>query len=199
MSKPKSLTELAMRHKREAYVERICKNPPVLAPMWEREAAKLLTLPDPPDVGPGGEVVRTHSVPDGHVDDAQKDRGFKRANIRDTLAEGATRIAEDASIRRTDLLMQPSFDAVALGIDAADSIGAANSLEKMLAHQMAVAHEASMRLMDRALSYEATDGQCARRLSRGVPTDERGRAADVGLSGCDAHAATSCGPAAIRP
>ena len=56
MSKPKSLTELAMRHKREAYVERACKDPPVLAPMWEREAEKLLTLPDPPDVGAGGEV-----------------------------------------------------------------------------------------------------------------------------------------------
>jgi len=144
-----------MRHKREAYVERICKNPPVLAPMWEREAEKLLTIPGAPDVGPGGEVVRTHSAPDGHADDAQKDRGFKRANIRDTLAEGATRIAEDASIRRTDLLMQPSFDAVALAVDAAESIGAANSLEKMLAHQMAVAHEASLRLMDRALAYEA--------------------------------------------
>jgi len=35
-----------MRHRREAYVERICKNPPVLAEMWEGEAAQLLTLPD---------------------------------------------------------------------------------------------------------------------------------------------------------
>lgn len=156
MSKPKSLTELAMQHKREAYVERICKNPPVLAHVWEREADKLLTLPGTPDVGPGGEVVRTHSAPDGYADhDAQKHLRFKRANIRDTLAEGATRIAEEASVRRTDLLMQPSFNAVALAVDAADSIGAANSLEKMLAHQMAVAHEASLRLMDRALAYEA--------------------------------------------
>ena len=78
----------------------------------------------------------------------------KRLAIQETLAEGATRIAEDASLRRTDLLMQPSFNAVAMGIDAADSIGAANSIEKMLAHQMAVAHEGYMRLMDRALSYE---------------------------------------------
>ncbi len=43
-----------------------------------------------------------------------------------------------------------------MGIDAADSIRANNSLEKMLAHQMAVAHESSSRLMDRALSYEAS-------------------------------------------
>jgi hypothetical protein len=155
MANPKSVTELAMNHKREAYVERACKDPPVLAPMWEREAAKLLTLPEPPDVGAGGEVVHEHPAPDARAENALQEGKWKRANLRDTLAQGATRIAEEASIRRTDLLMQPSFDAVALAVDAAESIQAANSLEKMLAHQLAVAHEASMRLMDRALAYEA--------------------------------------------
>lgn len=155
MSKPKSLTELAMGHKRVAYVERVCKNPPVLAHMWERAADKLLTLPGAPDVGAGGEVVRQHSGPDGHVQDVLKrEMAMKRANIRDTLAEGATRIAEEASIRRTDLLMQPSFDVVALAVDAADSINAANSPEKMLAHQLALTHEMAMRLADRAMSFE---------------------------------------------
>ena len=121
--------------------------------MWDREATKLLTLPGPPDVGVGGEVVRMHSGPAGHVQDVLKrETKPKRANIRDTLAQGATRLAEEASVRRTDLLMQPSFDAVALAIDAAESIQAENSLEKMLAHQMAVAHETSLRLMNRALS-----------------------------------------------
>lgn len=154
MSKTKSLTELAMGHKREAYVERVCKNPPVLAHVWEREAERLLTLPGAPDVGAGGEVVRQHSGPDGRVQDVLKrEMEVKRANIRDTLAGGATRIAEEASVHRTDLLMQPSFNALALAIDAAESIGADNSLEKMLAHQMAVAHEASLRLMNRALEY----------------------------------------------
>jgi hypothetical protein len=101
VSKPKSLTELAMRHKREAYVERICKNPPVLAPMWERKAAKLLTLPDPPDVGPGGEVVAPYG--------AGRPRGRRAEGSRIQAREyprhprrRATRIAEDASIRRTD-------------------------------------------------------------------------------------------------
>ena len=156
MSKIKSLTELAMQDKRLAYEERRDKPGAPLAPMWERKAESLLTLPGAPDVGVGGEVVRQHSGPDGHVQDVLKrEMEMKRANIRDTLAEGATRIAEEASIRRTDLLMQPSFNAVALAVDAADSIGAGNSLEKMLAHQMAVAHEASLRLMDRALAYEA--------------------------------------------
>src|SRR5207245_1693644 len=74
--------------------------------------------------------------------------------IRNTLAEGADRIAEDASIRRTDLLMQPGFDAVAMGLDAAESIDARNSLEKMLAHQLAVTHEMTMRLASRALRSE---------------------------------------------
>jgi hypothetical protein len=44
-------------------------------------------------------------------------------------------------MQRADLLMQPSFDAVAMRIDAAESIQAENSLEKMLAHQMAIAHQ----------------------------------------------------------
>jgi len=141
----KSLTELALRKQRDAHIERRYKPGAPFAPMFERQAAELLALSDPPDVGPGGEVVREQT----------SGLGRKRDVIRDTLADGASRIAEDASIRRADLLMQPSFDAVAMGVDAAESIGAANSLEKMLTHQMAVAHEASMRLLNRALSYEA--------------------------------------------
>ena len=123
--------------------------------MWERRASELLSLSGPADVGAGAEVVREHSAPEGHAPTVSAEGRFRRLNIRDTLAQGATRIAEDASIRRTDLLMQPSFDALAMGIDAAESVSAANSLEKMLAHQIAVAHEASLRLMDRALAYEA--------------------------------------------
>jgi len=83
-----------------------------------------------------------------------------RFRIRETLTEGATRIAEDASIRRTGLLMQPNCDALAMGVDAADSIGAGNSLEKMLAHQSAVAYEASLCLMDRALGERDSVETC---------------------------------------
>jgi hypothetical protein len=144
MSKPKSLTELALNKQREAYSERQCKAVAILAPRLEREAAEILTLPDPPDVGPGGEVVREQTF------DLPAPRNF----IRDTLAQGANRIAEDASIRRADLLLQSSINAVAMGIDAAESVGAANSIEKMIAHQMAVAHEAALRMTDRGLSYE---------------------------------------------
>ncbi len=145
MSKPKSLTELALEKRREAYTERRDKPGAPLALMFEQQADELLALAQAPDAGPGGEVVR------------EQTRGLPgpRSYIRETLAAGADRIAEDASIRRTDLLLQPSFNTLAMGVDAAESIGAANSLEKMLAHQMAVAHEASLRLMDRALAYEA--------------------------------------------
>ena len=114
----------------------------------------MLTLPGTPDVGAGGEVVRTYSAPDGCAVTSQPRNQNVRLIVRNTLGQGATRIAEDASIRRTDLLVQPSFNALALGIDAAESVGAANSIEKMLAHQMAVAHEAALRMMDRGLSYE---------------------------------------------
>ena len=145
MNKPKTLTEQSMIHRREAYAERLCKSPPVLAPMFDRLADELLALP-----GPARRWRWRRSRAR-----AGTRAGFKRKNIRDTLREGPDQIAEEASIRRTDLLMQPSFDCVALAVDTAESIGAANGLEKMLAHQLAVAHEASLRLMDRALSYEA--------------------------------------------
>ena len=145
MTTHKSLTEAAMLKRREARYERDFKTGAPLAPMFERQAAELLKLDMPPDVGPGGEVVNEQVA----------GLGQKRWNIRETLREGADRIAEDASLRRTDLLMQPSFNCLANGIDAADSIGADNSMERMLAHQLAVAHEAAMRVMDRALSLES--------------------------------------------
>lgn len=155
----RSATDLAALALREACVERATRPIPTMAKAWERNAAELLTLAQRPNVGAGGEVVCETPLPARHAGTLPTDPA--RQVIRDTLAEGATRIAEDASIRRTDLLMRPSFNALALGIDAAESIGAANSVEKMLAHQMAVAHEAALRLMDRALSYEA-DGRSMR-------------------------------------
>ena len=144
MTANKSRTELAMRKRRELDSELMYKPGAPLAPMFERQAHELLKLDDPPHVGPGGEIVNEQVMGLGH----------KRLLIRETLREGADRIAADASLRRADLLMQPSFNAVAMGIDAADAIGASNSLEKMLAHQMAVAHEAALRILDQALGYE---------------------------------------------
>jgi hypothetical protein len=107
----------------------------------EEDAAKLLALDHPP-VAPAGEVTE----PQGATT-----RTESRQWIANTLANGDA-VAEEASIRRTDLLFQASLKAVALGVDAADSIKAENSLEKMLAHQLAFAHEASMRIMGEAMT-----------------------------------------------
>src|SRR5438552_15523903 len=134
-TKPKSGTEIALASKREAYTERLCKPNPVLSDMWERDAEAVLTLPFPPEVGSGGEVVGRSPLPTDHageiVSASSVDRSFE---LRNTLAQGATRTAEDASIRRADLLMQPSFNVAAMALDAADSINARNSIEKMLSH-----------------------------------------------------------------
>ena len=150
----KTATELAARCTREAYIERRCKPDSILSEslsrIWEDRAEEVLALPSEADVGPGGEVISTHSLPT--ADTRKVKPRSKRFAIRDTLAQGATRVAEDASIQRTDLLLQPSFDAVAMGIDAAESIGAENSVEKMLAHQMAVVHQMAMTFADKALT-----------------------------------------------
>lgn len=161
MTRPaKTATELAAQKMRRAHEERTRGGrygdqlAESFARPLEQAAADLLALPGGADVGPGGEVVRTGSLPAGHVLSVPPRNEGTRAVVRNTLAEGATRVAEDASVRRTDLLMQASFDILAMGVDAAESIGAENSLEKMLAHQMAMAHEMIMRMADRSMSYE---------------------------------------------
>jgi hypothetical protein len=101
----------------------------------DQEAAELLTVTEPFELSMG-EVV-----PEGGE--------VKQALIRDTL-DSPTQCALDASVARTDLLLQESGDVTALAIDAADSIGAGNSLEKMLAHQMALVHQAGFEIMAKA-------------------------------------------------
>ncbi len=71
--------------------------------------------------------------------------------VRSTL-EDPDQAAIDASVDRTKLLLSESLDVVALGLDAANSINAENSLEKMLAHQLAAAHKASFRMLDKSMT-----------------------------------------------
>jgi hypothetical protein len=80
--------------------------------------------------------------------------------VRETLKSPGT-IGVEASSRRLDLLADA--DAVSLGVDAAESIQAHDSLEKMLVHQMAVAHKHSLRLM--AKIFHATDNLEALRIT----------------------------------
>ena len=62
-------------------------------------------------------------------------------------------VALDASAERKELLLGPAIDVCALALDAADSIGAQDSLEKMLGHQLALAHKLSFQFANRAADH----------------------------------------------
>lgn len=55
--------------------------------------------------------------------------------------------AVEAALDRNRLLLQSGTDVAAMALDAAFSIQASNSLERMLAHQMAAAHKMAMEQM----------------------------------------------------
>jgi hypothetical protein len=101
----------------------------------EAAASGFLELAEKPAVGTGRELT----IPREEMGDLW--------GLKETLDHpGRETIA--ASRARLELLVDT--EAVDLGVDAAATIDARNSLEKMLAHQMAAAHRMSMRLMRRA-------------------------------------------------
>jgi hypothetical protein len=75
---------------------------------------------------------------------AQHDREL----VNTLAAPGA--VAMDASAHRLDLLTSMGTDVAAMALDAAETIQASNSLEKMLAHQMAICHQEAMRYVTKA-------------------------------------------------
>lgn len=95
-------------------------------------AGELLGATTSVPIGSGGEVIK----PDA-------------AGMLNTLSQPSI-AAVDASNHRTDLLTMLGNDIAAIALDAADTIEAGNSIEKMLAHQMAAIHDASMRMVHRA-------------------------------------------------
>jgi len=108
-----------------------------LSKTYQEQAAAFLQLEAPISKGAGECINPQPDTP-------------ARETIADTLAN-PTQVSVDASIARTDLLAQVQSNILALGVDAAESIKAKNSLEKMLAHQLALLHSVSMRTMDKAL------------------------------------------------
>jgi hypothetical protein len=70
--------------------------------------------------------------------------------------------AVEASLERSRLLLDYGIEAVAMALDASASIEAANSLEKMLAHQLAVAHKTAMEQIGRAHGACAPDTEIKR-------------------------------------
>jgi hypothetical protein len=75
----------------------------------------------------------------------------ERWGIKNTL-ENPDIIASDASEER--LRLAAGAGALESGVDAAQSIQARNSLEKMLAYQLAAAHGAAMKLFERVANKE---------------------------------------------
>jgi hypothetical protein len=97
-----------------------------------RRSAELAQLPGPIVKGPGGEVTTAEI------------RGQDDARFKDTLTNPDT-LAAAASRHRLELAGCISDDVLALALDAAESIAARDSLERMLAHQLAVTHDVIMR------------------------------------------------------
>lgn len=81
--------------------------------------------------------------------------------LRDTLT-CPDLAAVEASFDRSRLLLGAGTDVAAMGVDAADSIQARNSLEKMLAHQLAATHKLVMEQMGMVYVREERDTQAKR-------------------------------------
>ncbi|OOY94013.1 hypothetical protein BOW18_12105, partial [Solemya velum gill symbiont] len=104
----------------------------------EEQRYDELMQPDSSVTVSNGEVI-----PDG--------KETKDIFIRDTL-KNLDSAALDASLARTNLLLQDHLDVLAIGIDATNSLDDPNSLEKMLLHQASASHIASMELMNQAMA-----------------------------------------------
>lgn len=82
-------------------------------------------------------------------------------SLRDTLTVPDL-AAVEASFERSRLLLAAGPNVAAMGVDAADSIQARNSLEKMLAHQLAATHQLVMEQMGMVYVREERDTQAKR-------------------------------------
>jgi hypothetical protein len=112
----------------------------------ERAADNTLALPpENVEVGIGGEIVPLGA-------DAREKPG-----IVDTVRVSPTLSTARASCERMDLAGHAGV--LDLAADAAESIQAANSLEKMLAHQLAAAHALAMKHSERAMAHTRSASQ----------------------------------------
>ena len=114
------------------------------AAQLEKVAATALALDTKPSIGTGGELVPEND---------QRKRG---ANFIDTVERPDATTAE-ASMDRLKLA-DGGIECVALAVDAAETIQAANSIEKMMAHQLAAAHKLAMTFAGKAKSLIEEEG-----------------------------------------
>ncbi|MCH7832929.1 MAG: hypothetical protein IIC55_08675 [Proteobacteria bacterium] len=91
-----------------------------------------------PEVGACGEVI----LPQEKLSDTQALVG---------AGENPKAVTADASWQRLDLAEKA--DCLSLAVDMAETIQARNSLEEMLAHQMAAAHSQAMRLIAKSYNF----------------------------------------------
>ena len=122
-----------------------------LVDMYQREYEQHLN----PAEG-STEIVLGEAVPMPYQytndDDYNVSEAMALDHVIDTLTQpNPNAIHLDASAERTTILHNAG--ALEIGIDAAESIGAKNSLEKMLAHQMAVCHVKAMSMMTKAENF----------------------------------------------
>ena len=152
-SAPESRTSQALRKQRRAGIERryaanggpSAEDQLAVACDLEQQAAALLVPLGMPHIR-NGEVLAT-------VDDSGP-----AYEIQNTL-RNPDQAAIDASVARTDLLFTRHADITALAVDTAASVQAGNSIEKMLAHQLALAHVLLMKTGARALEFERREGR----------------------------------------
>jgi hypothetical protein len=110
-----------------------------LSPVWRNQAgamAERVREPAPDymgEVGAGGELVPASVC-------GENSRALE---FRDTV-QRPDYVTVDASRDRLELAN--AAGALEMGLDVAETIGAENSLEKMLAHQLAVAHRSTMEM-----------------------------------------------------
>ena len=126
----------------------------------EKSSANALALVKSPPIGSGGELVPTGG---------QVKRGV---NLIDTV-ERPDAITAEASMDRLKLA-DDGIECIALAVDAAETIQAANSIEKMMAHQLAAAHKLAMTFAGKAKSlieeegssWQRQDADCAAEAAR---------------------------------
>jgi hypothetical protein len=110
----------------------------------EQAPTNALTLETKPPVGAGGELM-----PEG--DQIKRGGG----NFIDTV-ERPDAVTATASMDR--LKLTDEVQCVALAVDAAETIQAKNSIEKMLVHQLAAAHKLAMTFAGKAQRLIEEDG-----------------------------------------
>jgi hypothetical protein len=114
------------------------------AAQLETGTASALALDNPPAVGAGGELV-----PAG-------DQIARGTNFINTV-ERPDAVAAEASMDRLRLA-DDGIQCVAMAVDAAETIQARNSIEKMLAHQLAAAHKLAMTFAGKARQLVEDEG-----------------------------------------